>query len=222
VEAPNSLKAFIFVNGDANDGPMVRKALAAAPDAWVIAADGGARVAASFGLRPHTLVGDMDSLLPTEIASLEKRGVAVHRYPVEKNETDLELALTLAASEGAEWIRVIGGVGDRLDQTFSNIYLLALPILRGLDVRLLAGVQEAWLMYPGENVIEGAAGDTLSLLPVSGEARGIRTENLYYPLRDETLAFGPARGVSNVMQTFRARVWLADGVLLAVHTIGRA
>ena len=222
MEAPNPLKILIFANGDTNDGPMVRRALNDAPDAWVVAADGGARQAGHYGRAIHTLVGDMDSLSASEIATVEANGAAIHRYAEEKDETDLELALILAAEKGATWIRVIAAIGDRLDQTLSNVYLLALPALRGLDVRLVAGKQEAWLLYPGENIISGAAGDTLSLLPISGAASGIRTENLYYPLRDETLTFGPARGISNVFQTAEARVRLSDGVLLAVHTIGRA
>ena len=222
MEAPNPLKALIFANGDANEGAMVRQALDSAPDAWVVAADGGARQAAHFGRRVHTLIGDMDSLSAAEIDALAAGGTAVFRYPEEKDETDLELALTWAADNGATWIRVIAGIGDRLDQTLSNVYLLALPILRERDVRLVAGKQEAWLLYPGDNDINGAAGDTLSLLPISGEARGIRTDNLYYPLRDETLTFGPARGISNVLQGETARVSFRDGVLLAVHTIGRA
>ena len=42
--------ALIFANGEFNDGPMVRRALASAtPDAMVIAADGGARLAGYFG-----------------------------------------------------------------------------------------------------------------------------------------------------------------------------
>jgi thiamine pyrophosphokinase len=222
VEAQNPLKILIFANGDANDGPMVRRALNDAADAWVIAADGGARQAGHYGRAVHALVGDMDSLSASEIADVAASGADVHPYAEEKDETDLELALLLAAEKGATWIRVIAAIGDRLDQTLSNVYLLALPSLRGLDVRLVAGKQEAWLLYPGENVISGAAGDTLSLLPISGAASGIRTENLYYPLRDETLTFGPARGISNVFQTAEARVRLSDGVLLAVHTIGRA
>jgi thiamine pyrophosphokinase len=222
VEASNPLKAFIFANGDANDGPAVRAALDAAPDAWVIAADGGARQAAFFGRHVHTLLGDMDSLASAEVDALVGGGTQVHRHPAEKDETDLELALTYAASNGATWIRVIGALGGRLDQTLSNVYLLALPILRNLDVRLLAGGQQAWLLYPGEHTINGSLDDTLSLIPISGEARGVRTENLYYPLRDETLAFGPARGISNVLTAPQAKVWLQDGVLLAVHTIGRA
>jgi thiamine pyrophosphokinase len=222
VEAPNPLKTLIFANGDANIGPMVQRALDSAPDAWVVAADGGARQAQHFGRTVHTLIGDMDSLIAAEVAAVAAGGATIYRHPEEKDETDLELALTWAANNGATWIRVIAGIGDRLDQTLSNVYLLALPILHGRDVRLVAGKQEAWLLYPGENVIAGATDDTLSLLPISGEARGIRTENLYYPLRDETLTFGPARGISNVMQGETAGVALREGVLLAVHTIGRA
>ena len=222
MEAPNPLKTLIFANGDANEGPMVQRALDSAPDAWVVAADGGARQAQHFGRAVHTLIGDMDSLSASEVAAVAAGGATIHRHPEEKDETDLELALTWAANNGATWIRVIAGIGDRLDQTLSNVYLLALPILHELDVRLVAGKQEAWLLYPGENVITGRTGDTLSLLPISGEARGIRTENLYYPLRDETLTFGPARGLSNVLQGKTAGVALREGVLLAVHTIGRA
>lgn len=222
MEAPNPLKALIFANGDPNDGRMVRRALAAAPDAWVIAADGGARLARHFARAVQVLVGDMDSLSADEVNRLADDGAEILRYPAEKNETDLELALKLAASRGARWLRVVGGVGDRLDQTLSNVYLLALPELKGCDARLVAGVQEAWLAYPGMTTIEGAPGDTVSLLPLNGTVSGVRTENLYYPLRDERLVFGPARGISNVMQAASAHVWLRDGILLIVHTDGRA
>ncbi len=222
MEAPNPLKVLIFANGDPNDGPMVRRALAAAPDAWVIAADGGARLARHFARAVQVLVGDMDSLSAGEVNRLADGGAEILRYPAEKNETDLELALKLAANRGARWLRVVGGVGDRLDQTLSNVYLLALPELKGCDARLVAGAQEAWLAYPGMTTIEGAPGDTVSLLPLNGTVSGVRTENLYYPLRDERLVFGPARGISNVMQAASAHVWLRDGILLIVHTDGRA
>jgi len=222
LETQKPLKALIFVNGDANDGPMVRRVLAEATGAWVLAADGGARQAAHFGLKVQSVIGDMDSLSAAELEALSAGGTVIHRYPEEKDETDLELTLLHAAGADAVWIRIIAAIGDRLDQTLSNVYLLALPALAGRDVRIVAGKQEAWLLHPGETVIQGAAGDTLSLLPLSGTARGVRTENLYYPLRDETLVFGPARGISNVMQSDTARVWFSEGVLLAVRTIGRA
>lgn len=193
-----------------------------APDAWIIAADGGARQAAYYDLRVNVVIGDMDSLDDSELQLLTQQGAELHRFPAEKNETDLELALLFAAKHHAQRIRIFSALGDRLDQTLSNIYLLALQPLRGLDVRLVAGKQAAWLAYPGDTAIQGAEGDTISLIPIAGEASEIRTENLYYPLKNETLTFGPARGVSNVMQTETAHVHLGGGVLLVVHTLGRA
>ena len=216
------MKALIFANGVIEDGEMVQRALDQAGEALVIAADGGVRVANHYGLRVNTVIGDMDSLAPDELAALEAQGTAIHRFPAEKNETDLELALMLAAEQGADWLRLIGATGGRLDQALSNIYLLTLPILNGRDVQMVAGKQAIWLSRIGRNEIVGAPGDTISLIPLNGTVRGVRTEDLYYPLRDEDLYFGPARGVSNVMTADRSAVCVREGTLLIVHTIGRA
>lgn len=203
---------------------MVRQAIEEARNgALIVAADGGARLAQHFGLHVDVIIGDMDSLSESELQGFNAQ---VQRYPEEKNETDLELALKWAAARDVRWMRVIGGVGDRIDQTIANLYLLALPALYDCDVRLVGGRQESWLLHPNLNeeahVINGAQGDTISLIPVGGAANGVRTENLYYPLKGESLAFGPARGISNVMDAEVARVWLDEGLLLVVHTIGRA
>lgn len=222
MEAPKPLDIFIFANGATDDGPLVRQVLAAAPDAWVIAADGGARQAQYYGQRVDVLIGDMDSLDEHELDHFVKRGAELHRFPAEKDETDLELALLHAAQQPSAKIRLFAALGDRLDQTLSNIYLLGLPALRRHDVRIIAGKQEAWLAYPGIVTINGTSGDTVSLIPLAGDASSIHTEQLYYPLNHETLSFGPARGVSNVMLADSARVAFQNGLLLIVHTLGRA
>lgn len=215
-------RALIFANGDIHDGPMVRRALEDGRDALIIAADGGARAAQHFGLKVDVVIGDMDSLDADELDALDAAGAEVIRHSPEKDETDLELALYLAAERGAAWMRVIGGVGDRLDQTFGNVYLLGLSALADLDARLVAGKQETLLLRPGEYELHGAPGDTVSLIPVGGAVHGVRTRDLHYPLDDETLDFGPARGISNVMNADRAGITLRDGVLMIVHTVGRA
>lgn len=215
-------QALIFANGEIADGIMVQRALAAAQSPLVIAADGGARVASHFGYAVHTVIGDMDSLTAQELDALVAAGADLQHYPAEKDATDLEIALNYASERGMSWIRIIGGLGGRIDQTLGNIYLLALPALKELDVRLVAGKQATRLLYPGEHTILGAPGDTISLIPLGGAVHGIHTYDLYYPLKNETLDFGPARGVSNVMNGETARVSLQQGKLLLVHTVGRA
>lgn len=215
-------QALIFANGSTHDGPMPRRTLADTPDALMVAADGGVRVARDFGVTIHTIIGDMDSVSESDLAVLGAQGVEMLRYPAEKDETDLELALQWVAGQGIRWIRVFGAMGGRLDQTLANIYLLALPSLRGCDVRLVSRNQATWLLFPGHHTMNGAPGDTVSLIPLSGEVKGVQTTGLHYPLKNETLVFGPARGISNVIQSEAAQVSFSDGLMLVVHTLGRA
>ncbi len=210
----------ILANGDLNPGSAVQHACQR--DAYVIAADGGARLAADLGLQISLLIGDMDSITPALLADLDAAGVDIARYPAEKDETDLELALQAAIARDAQQIYVIGALGGRLDQSLANIYLLKLPDLAARDVRLVSGEQTTWLLTAGAHRLPGQPGDTLSLIPLGGDVQGIRTTGLQYPLKDETLYFGPARGVSNVITQAPAQITFQTGRLLLVHTRGRA
>ena len=223
----NQSRALVFANGDLNRGSAVASALDQASAALIIAADGGARMALACDRVPDVIVGDLDSLTPDEVAEFRARGIEIEQHPAGKDETDLELALLAAVDRGATWIRIIGGVGDRVDQTLANFYLLTLPELADCDVRLVAGKQTLWLIGPGDYALDNAnfpafPGDTISLIPLAGDAENVCTVNLDYPLRGETLRFGPARGVSNVIAAAGARVSLDSGLLMVVHTPGRA
>lgn len=213
------MRTVIIANGDPPDASDIRRWLQ--PGDTLICADGGARVALALGLAPHAVIGDFDSLSEDELQQLAGRGAALHRYPAHKDETDLELALNHAiagmAGEPGE-IVILGALGGRLDQTVANIMLLAIPALAGARVLIAAGNEQTFLITPDQPAdLRGAPGDIVSLIPFGGDAHGVRTEGLEYPLRDESLIFGPARGVSNVMLGQRAGVTIREGRLLCVH-----
>ena len=50
---------------------------------------------------------------------------------------------------------------------------------------------------------------------------GVTTEGLAYPLSDEPLPVGPARGLSNVRTATEASVVVRDGLLLIVESPAR-
>ena len=64
--------------------------------------------------------------------------------------------------------------------------------------------------------MRGQPGDTLSIIPLRGDARGITTQGLEYPLDRGSLLFGATRGISNVLLHQIASVTLEDGLLLCV------
>lgn len=183
----------------------------------IVAADGGAALALSAGVRPHVVVGDMDSLSEEAADALRRQGVEFLVVPPRKDETDLELALLEAVRRGGEDITIVGALGGRLDHTLGNIYLLTMPQLRGKRVRLVDGRVEAFIVW-NQAEIRGAPGDTVSLIPLTPEVRGIETDGLEYPLRRESLFMGPGRGISNALTAPVAHVSVAEGILLAVVT----
>lgn len=213
-------RAIVFANGDLWQPDVIAGRLG--PDDLLIAADGGARLCRALGRQPHLVIGDLDSLPPAERAALQAAGVRFEQHRAEKDETDLELALLAALRAGAQRVAVVGALGGRLDMTLANVLLLGHPALDGRRVELWHGPQTAWLIRPPGETIPGQAGDTLSLIPLEGAAVGVSLAGLRYPLTDDTLPAGPARGVSNVLTGPEARVSLRAGQLLAVHTPGRA
>ncbi|MBL7062895.1 MAG: thiamine diphosphokinase [Anaerolineae bacterium] len=216
------MRAIIFANGEFLDPQGARGLLR--PDDLIIAADGGTRHALAADVVPHVVIGDLDSLPSADQARLEVASAQVIRYLPRKDETDLELALLHAVREGATEIVILAALGGRLDQTIANVLLLSLPELNGLDVRIVEGPQTAFLIHEGRagSLIEGQPGDTVSLIPLGGDAVGVMAEGLEWPLHEDNLRFGPARGVSNVLTAERARVHVRRGLLLCVVTHARS
>ena len=153
-------------------------------------------------------------------------GVPIITAPAAKDETDLELALAHALAREPHEIVICAALGGRADHMLANVLLLARPALTGRRVMLVDGRESIRLLRervgeaaPAQLELPGASGDLLSLLPLGGNAIGVTTEGLQYPLHDETLFLGQARGVSNVFTGTRARVTLRRGSLLVIHTV---
>jgi len=212
-------RVLLLANGEL-DAEAGRRLQGAAFDR-VIAVDGGAGHCRRLGLKPELILGDLDSLGAEAHDLYSQAGVTIERHPTRKDQTDLELALLRAARDGAARIVVAGALGGRFDMTLANVLLLTLPPLRGLRVELWDHRQTAWLLGPPGDEVLGRPGDTLSLLPLLGDAEGVATEDLDYPLRNETLRFGQTRGLSNVLTGTRAAVRLRAGLLIAVHIAGQ-
>ncbi|MBK9926112.1 MAG: thiamine diphosphokinase [Anaerolineales bacterium] len=208
-------RIIIFANGDLPDINKVRAILW--DDDYIICADGGARHASSLDLKPALVIGDMDSADSGYIQALQADGVRIDRYPTDKNETDLELAILKAIELDPKEIVIVAALGGRLDQTLANIALLSDVRLSVFDIRLDDGVEEIFFCRDQAEV-KGRSGDIVSLIPWGGEVTGVQTENLQWQLKKETLYSEKTRGISNEMLENVARVKISTGLLLIVHT----
>jgi len=213
-------RAIIFVNGELRDPQKIKTQIGSAD--FLIAVDGGHRHMRSLGLIPSLVIGDLDSMPNSDVQQLQDAGVEFLRFPSEKNETDLELALLEAAARGYLNILIVAGLGGRLDQTLGNLALLRLSSLTNCHIKMDDGCEEVWDLKGGQDPkglkIVGEKGEVVSLLAFNSIAEGILTEGLKYPLTGEDLLPYQTRGISNEMLGSVARVSLSAGELIVIHT----
>ena len=209
-----SKRALIFINGDLPNRDAAHKLIH--PEDFIIAVDGGTRHALALGLLPSVVIGDLDSLDSANRLVLERENVQTIQYPADKDETDLELALTYAINAGYAPIRLIAALGGRIDQTLANLALLTAESCTKLDLRLDDGVEEAFFTR-NQAQIHGRIGNLVSLIPWGNPVTGIRTEGLRWQLSNETLYPHKTRGISNEMIAEDAHVQIENGLLLIIH-----
>jgi thiamine pyrophosphokinase len=208
-------RAAILAGGRLTGVAEARRVVRAA--GLLICADGGLRAARRLGVRPHVAIGDFDSASADLRAWAVRAGARIVAHPVEKDETDTELALDYAIAAGARAIDFLGALGGRLDHELANVALLLRARAAGVFMAIREGRTIAFLA-PRRSPLPAAPGDTVSLLPVSWRVTGITTSGLFYPLRRATLARGSTRGISNHVTSPRPAIAHAVGDLLVIVT----
>jgi thiamine pyrophosphokinase len=215
IEANNLMnRIIILANGELPDLNAVRTLLQS--DDYIVCADGGTRHALSLAVQPDLIIGDMDSATKADLDQFRYAGVEIELFPQDKNETDLELALSHALALNPREIIIVGALGGRLDQTLANIALLTSVRHPSPVTRLDDGVEEV-LLCRSQAEVQGRSGDIVSLIPWQGEVTEVQTTNLKWTLRSETLYPDKTRGISNEMISDRASISIGSGLLLVVH-----
>lgn len=194
-----------------------------------VAADAGLHHAHRADREVDVLIGDLDSVDPEALEQARRAGTDVRSYPVDKDATDLALALDLVlertagagagAGAGAERpdVLVIGGHGGRTDHLVANLLLLAAE--RHAPLRIHAWWGADMLHIVRDSVrLTGAVGSNVSLLALHGAAEGVRTTGLRFPLDDAVLAAGSSLGMSNRMSAPDATVAVRSGVLAVLQS----
>jgi thiamine pyrophosphokinase len=184
------------------------------PD-WIVAADSGLDQANRLGLRPDLVIGDMDSVQPASLASAERAGIEIKRYPEDKDATDLELAIDAAAAAGFSRATIIGGTGGRMAHTMANTMLLLQE--RTIELDWLTSRARITALRSGqEKAYPETDGPLLSVLAIGGPAR-CHSTGLKWPLDDAPLIPGSTRGISNEIVDSSATVRVSGGQALLIH-----
>lgn len=218
------MKAVVALAGPIEDNALLRERVAEA--ALVIAADSGAERLLAVGMRPDTVIGDLDSIAAETLAQLRREGVEVAPHPAPEDKTDGHVALLLAQERGASEVLLLGAHGgERLDHAVTNLLFLVSDLALSTPITALYGWTEAVGLRAtgarGERravTFSGDAGDYVSIIALSDAVRGVTTQGLRWPLREATLRLAGAAGMSNELNGSQGGVSIGEGVALATHT----
>lgn len=209
--------SFLVCGGGPEPNPSRLAHLLPPSSDGIIAADGGWRLACALNLKPQLIIGDLDTLTPDEVTLAQNEGIPIERHCVNKNESDLELAIFAAHRQGATRLTLIGVLGGQWDHCLLNLLApLSLCHQLGIWARLVATNAEIYLLTPGSYQIQVPLQSRISLAALSPRVEGLTSKGLFYRLKDDTLSRHQTRGLANITIDPLPRLQLNRGELLLV------
>ncbi len=204
-------RAVILAGGDLTTVPTI------GPEDLAIAADSGYDHAMALGVVIDVLVGDLDSISPAGLEHAQQSGIEIQQHPPDKDDTDLELAIKTAMVRHATTIDIYGGEGGRLAHLLGVALSTAHRLWKSVDIvwHTQTGIlRTAIPKRPA--TFSSVVGESVTLLPI-GDASGVTTQGLRWPLEDAVLERGTSRGVSNEATAEHVSIEVQDGAVLVIQ-----
>lgn len=181
----------------------------------IIAADGGYSHLEQNHLSPHMLVGDFDSL--DENCPVWQTGLPIHRLPVEKDYTDISIAIDHGRKQGFRTFFLYGATGGRrIEHTIANIQLLSDLAASGLQARMYGHHEVFDVIHNDRMTFHSDKCGYISVFSLTDHSYGVCEEGLKYSLQDYTLSNTTPIGISNEFTGEPSAVSVKEGTLLII------
>lgn len=187
----------------------------------LIAADGGLDSLAACSLTPDIVLGDFDSLNPDGMHDFINGGTVgvgteILKFPEEKDDTDMMLAVKEGLGRGYAEFELYGGTGGRIDHLLANLQTLVYLTRRGASGWLYGKDYAATAVTNGRLWFHARKDAIVSVFAEGGSAEGVTLSGFKYPLSSATLFPDFPLGVSNKASGGTSCVEVRRGTLLAV------
>ena len=174
----------------------------------VVVLDSAMERVMKLDIKVDVLLGDFDDGFNPEIYKETQFPIEIVHAP-DQNKTDLEKAFDYLIDRKIPAVNVVWATGKRADHTINNLTTIA-KYRHQLKIVLLDDHSKIFLL-PQKFEKWYTKNTIISLLPI-GDVMGISTQNLFYPLQNETLQLGYRSGTSNHVAN--------DGLVKITHEKG--
>lgn len=185
----------------------------------IIAVDKGLESLYNQNICPDYIVGDFDSVDKSIIDFYRNQGIKIESYNPEKDYTDTELGIERALALKPDSIRIIGGIGTRIDHTLANIHILTKCLEKNIKCDILDSHNKIYLVDKSVTINKSEAyGKFLSIIPLTSQVKGITLKGFKYPLSDYTLSIGKSLGISNELVLDTTSISIKEGILIVIES----
>ncbi|MCV9930057.1 thiamine diphosphokinase [Flavobacterium sp. LS1R49] len=198
--------ALIIANGAACNPELLGQLLEWSP--LVIVLDSAMERVVELGIKVDVLLGDFDRGFDTEKYKTSQYPIEIVHTP-DQDKTDLEKAFEYLIERKIPAANVVWATGKRADHTITN--LTNIVRYRNLLKIVILDDHSKIFILPNKFEKWYTANTPISLIPV-GVVNGISSDNLVYPLQNDTLTIGYRTGISNAVAK--------DGIVTITHTDG--
>ncbi|MCL1859764.1 MAG: thiamine diphosphokinase [Oscillospiraceae bacterium] len=179
-----------------------------------IAADSGILTAEKLNIKPNVVIGDFDSV---DLSSLKikYKDIKTIKYPAEKDDTDLMLAVKYSLESGYKNIKIIGGLDGRIDHTLANIYYLKYIKIHGGGGYITNGYNKiSYISNSSVKIYKNYK--YISVIPVNSVIHGLTLKNFKYSLDNAIVKFEEPYTVCNeILKDFKyGEIIISDGEVL--------
>lgn len=209
-------KALLILNGDLNlNENEIIEIIKTEKIKKIIAVDGGSNKARKVNLIPDYIIGDLDSITKENKDFYQDKNVKFIKHPVEKDQTDSEIAVDFCKENNFEEIIFFAALGGRIDQEIANINLLEYVNSLELKAKIISKDLEIALIS-GFKVFKNKKGYRLSLIPQSKVVEKVTISGCKYNLEAQDIFRAQTRGISNEIENSRAQVDFESGLLIYI------
>ncbi|MBU5594602.1 thiamine diphosphokinase [Amphibacillus sp. MSJ-3] len=187
-------------------------------DYW-IGCDRGSLYLLENHLPLHLAIGDFDSVSETELKQIKNSAQRFSIYPVEKDLTDLELAVNESLKIGVNELYIFGVTGGRKDHELSSIYLLEQLAKKQICASIVDWQNTITVYFPGKYEINQTKLDQkISFLSLSEQVTNLSLVNFYYPLTEATIRRGDSLTLSNQLTHQSGYFSFDSGILIVIKS----
>lgn len=198
--------ALIIANGAACNPELLGQLLEWSP--LVIVLDSAIERVIELGIKVDVLLGDFDRDFDPNYYKEKQYPLEIVHTP-DQDKTDLEKAFDYLYERKIPAANVVWATGKRADHTITNLTNIV-RYRDKLKIVILDDHSKVFLL-PRKFEKWYTANTPISLIPI-GHVSGIHSENLFYPLKDDSLTIGYRTGSSNHVAK--------DGLVVIEHQEG--